>query len=159
MVDSRWAGGKRRECAASLPLPPSLSRARKDARGMLGTRWTTRIHIPTAVSRVQGLQQRWGTVRGTLEGWGCYIRPARGGESSVRPTGAYRSRRIRRTIVAPGDDGAHLAFAGCTHAVTSATALTNENVGGTLEDLEVFCQAKEREREREDYNKEAKTKK
>lgn len=34
-----------------------------------------------------------GIFRGRLEGWGCYIRPAQGGESSVRPREAYRSRR------------------------------------------------------------------
>lgn len=101
-----------------------MSRARKDARGMLGPRWTTRIHIPTTTSRAQGLPGRWGNVRGMLEGWGCYIRPARGGESSVHPRGAYRSRSIGHTIVAPGVDGAHLAFARM-HTQLSYVADTN----------------------------------
>ncbi|XP_032688299.1 uncharacterized protein LOC116852245 [Odontomachus brunneus] len=69
---------------------------------MLGPRWTTRIHIPTTTSRAQGLLRQWGTVRGMLEGWGGYIRPTRGGESSVRPTGAYRLRRIEHVVLHTG---------------------------------------------------------
>lgn len=78
-----------------FPPPPRLSprssRVRKDARGILDPRWTTTGSTsPTALSRAQRPPRWWGNVRGTLEGWGCYIRPARGGESSVRPRGAYR---------------------------------------------------------------------
>lgn len=68
------------------------------------------------VSRARVVWMVGGNVRGTLEGWGCYIRPARGGESSVHLRGAYRSRSIGHTIVAPGVDREHLAFAGCTRS-------------------------------------------
>lgn len=129
--------GQERRGENARPLPTShhsnmhthtspTSRARKDARGMLGPRWTTRIHIPTATSRAQGLPRRWGNVRGMLEGWGCYIRPARGGESSVHPREAYRSRSIGHTIVAPGVDGAHLAFAGCTRSYLNVAGTNGE---------------------------------
>lgn len=98
----------------------------------------------------RGCLERWGNVRGTLEGWGCYIRPARGGESSVHPRGAYRSRSIGHTIVAPGVDGAHLAFAGCTRSYLTSPA---RNGKGTVRRDSEMCRRKEEgcdESERED---------
>jgi len=81
-----------------------------------------------------------GNVRGTLEGWGCYIRPARGGESSVHPRGAYRSRSIGHRIVAPGVDREHLALAGCTHAVIPYDPyVVDTNGKGTLEETRRLC--------------------
>lgn len=55
--------------------------------------WTTRIHPHVAPVFRAGVTRVEGIFRGRLEGWGCYIRPAQGGESSVRPREAYRSRR------------------------------------------------------------------
>lgn len=55
--------------------------------------WTTRIHPHVDGVYRAGVASMVGIFRGRLEGWGCYIRPARGGESSVRPREAYRLRR------------------------------------------------------------------
>lgn len=71
-------------------------RVRERERGRVGDKVLGGLpgSIPTPpLSFVQGLFPVEGMPRGRLEGWGCYIRPARGGESSVRPREAYRSRR------------------------------------------------------------------
>lgn len=90
-ADSRRAGEKGRECAASPFLPPRnmythtspTSRVRKETRGTLGPRWTTRIHIPTASSRAQGLPGTVGDRQGNVRGVGVlYQAGARGGELS-----------------------------------------------------------------------------
>lgn len=96
----------------------------------------------------RGLPERWGNVRGMLEGWGCYIRPARGGESSVHPRGAYRSRSIGRTIVAPGVDPSASRIRG-THTQLSYVAGTNGE-RNVRRDSEV-CLA-EREEDYDDEN-------
>lgn len=140
MVDSRAQGeggeGVRMHDHPVPPCrpstPPSLSRARKDARGMLGPRWSSRIHIPTATSRVQGLLRQWGTVRGMLEGWGGYIRPARGGESSVRPTGAYRLRRIEHVVFAHGHPAIEERILRSRNAHTPSPPLATRHSEGNM---------------------------
>lgn len=74
-----------------------VERRERSERGESGrrekeTRWTGRIHPHGAAVFRAGVAAVEGMLRGRFEGWGCYIRPARGGESSVRPREAYRSR-------------------------------------------------------------------
>jgi len=65
-IDGRLSASKAEGARICDPsVLPAQSRVRKDARGMLGPR-TTRIRIPTAVPRAQGLPRRWEAVRGTL---------------------------------------------------------------------------------------------
>lgn len=98
-----------------------------------------RIHIPTTLSRAQRPPRWWGNVRGTLEGWGCYIRPARGGESSVRPRGAYRLHCDGWHTIVRSYSAANRRSASCTRGMhtTQLSLPLPRRAGKALEDSDV----------------------